>query len=695
MTHVDPDHEPAEPGGGFEGTASASKPTTDGVLDESVATEAVAHAEEEPAGERSSEAPEASEPGASEPGASGATSSEAEPRRFPWHRIALLGVLALCAVTRFQSIGHDLPNSYYPDEIHFVKRSVAFGSGDPNPHWFHKPAFLMYLLFVEYGVLFVWQYVSGAIRSVDEALVWLGKLRLPAARREAVEPVLEELVSRLDLIQRVGLGYLTLDRSMATLSGGESRRIRLSASLGSQLVGVCYVLDEPTVGLHPADIDKLTDALCALRDGGNTVLVVEHDEALMQRADHVVDLGPGAGRFGGEVVVSGTPEEVAACEVSQTGKLLRGEYAWGRGERAEGEEPKASAGPASVGVRGAALHNLRQLELDVPFGQITGVCGPSGSGKSTLVLECLVPALLGEESDGRWSAAEGEGARVVVVDAQPLGRTPKSVPATAVGLLDPLRELFARLPEARMRGLTPASFSFNSTKGRCRACEGSGATKVEMQFLADLWLECEECGGARYRPEVLEVRLRGRSIADVLAMSVDEAADFLEHQPKLARILATLRDVGLGYLSLGQSSTTLSAGEAQRVKLASELLRARGAQASVVVLDEPSTGLAACDVEHLVRVLARLADRGDAVLVIEHHVGLLGACDQLVELGPAGGSQGGRIVATGTPAELAVDERSITGPWLVLEGAQLPREDGSSKRRRRGRRPRNAKEVVG
>jgi excinuclease ABC subunit A len=309
-----------------------------------------------------------------------------------------------------------------------------------------------------------------------------------------------------------------------------------------------------------------------------------------------------------------------------------------------------------------------------------------------------VPALKGERPAGRWKRVDGAGRRVVVVDSNPLGRTPSSVPATAVGLLDPLRDLYARLPEARMRGLTPACFSFNSTKGRCKACDGRGSTKVEMQFLADLWLECEECGGLRYRPETLEVKLRGRSIADVLAMSVEEAAEFLAHQPKLARVLQTMLDVGLGYLGLGQSSTTLSAGEAQRVKLAAELLRARSAEPSVVVLDEPSTGLAACDVEHLMAVLSRLAARGDAVLLIEHHVGLLGACDRLIELGPAGGDAGGRVIASGTPAELAADPESVTGPWLALDGGLLRpcggRVDGSGTKRRR--RPKSTeKEAVG
>ena len=342
--------------------------------------------------------------------------------------------------------------------------------------------------------------------------------------------------------------------------------------------------------------------------------------------------------------------------------------------------------PAPLSLVGAREHNLRGVDLEVPFGEVTGVCGPSGSGKSTLVLDTLVPALRGEASGGRWKSFRGvDGVRTVVVDASPIGRTPHSVPATYTGVMGPVRELFARTPDARMRGYTQSNFSFNSTKGRCPACDGRGAVLVEMQFLADLWLTCEECDGRRFQPEVLEVRHRGRSIADVLDMSVDAAIEFFEHQPKVAAVLATLSDVGLGYLRLGQSSTTLSGGEAQRVKLASELFRAGGAQRSVLVLDEPSTGLAATDVVHLARALGRLARRGDAVVVIEHHTELLRVCDRLVELGPGGGQAGGAIVAVGAPAALSDDPASVTGPWLRAEAAVTPR------RRQARRKPQAAR----
>jgi excinuclease ABC subunit A len=522
--------------------------------------------------------------------------------------------------------------------------------------------------------------------DVSASLLWVRRLRGLERVARSVDNVLGELESRLSLLERVGLGYLTLDRATSTLSGGEARRVRLSASLGSQLTGVCYVLDEPTVGLHPADTARLTEALLELRDGGNTVIVVEHDESLMRRADWIVDLGPGSGRLGGRVIESGTPEQVRQSERSLTGKALRGEI-----RLAAPRSPNAPGAPAAMGapgglefsISGARLHNLKDVELRAAFGELTGVCGPSGSGKSTLILDCLVPALQGEAAAGRWkrfSTPLGERPRLVVIDASPIGRSPGSIPATYTGLMDPLRELFARTPDARVRGFGPAHFSFNSTKGRCQACEGRGATQVEMQFLADLWLPCEECGGRRFTPEVLEVKFRGKSIADVLDLTVDEARVFLEHQPEAEKVLATLAAVGLGYLPLGQSATTLSGGEAQRIKLASELQLGESTGRSVLVLDEPSTGLHASDVAQLAGVLQRLRDRGHAVIVIEHHTGLLAICDRLVELGPGGGAEGGRIVAQGTPEELSRMAASITGPWLAPELAResLPVAGGGS-----------------
>jgi excinuclease ABC subunit A len=518
--------------------------------------------------------------------------------------------------------------------------------------------------------------------SVSDALSWVRSLRLRAALGEVIAPVIDEVRGRLSLLEKVGLGYLTLDRSTATLSGGEARRVRLSASLGSELVGVCYVLDEPTVGLHPADVDSLCDALCSLRDRGNTVIVVEHDGALMARADWIVDMGPGAGRLGGRLVAAGTPAQIAAHKHSSTAAYLRGELGLPAAVTVD-RDPSAQA---PIRLRGARVHNLKGLDLDLDFGRMIGVCGPSGSGKSSLVLDTLLPALLGEEAEGRWKDCEApENLRVVVVDATPIGRTPHSVPATYTGLMGPLRELFARTPAARQLGMGPAHFSFNSTRGRCPACDGRGVQLVEMQFLADLWLTCDECDGLRYKPEVLEVRHRGLSMADVLALSVDEAAEYLMHHPKCVQILGTLQRVGLGYLGLGQASTTLSGGEAQRMKLASELARLNQTNCvsvpSLIVLDEPTTGLSASDCVQLHAALRALTDQGHAVVLIEHHTDLLASCDGLVELGPEGGDAGGRVIARGTPAELEANKDSLTGPFLRKLRKPLVRPARASKRR--------------
>ncbi len=518
---------------------------------------------------------------------------------------------------------------------------------------------------------------------VSAALSWIQNVKLPKGRAEAVQAVVDELRGRISMLERVGLGYLGMDRRTATLSGGEARRVRLSASLGSQLVGVCYVLDEPTVGLHPRDVQHLGDALIELRDGGNTVLVVEHDTALMERADWIVDIGPGAGRHGGQLVCAGTPDDLRKHKTSETGAALRGELAFIELED-ELQEAGASDPLKPLVLKGATTHNLRQADLEVHFGELLGLCGPSGAGKSSLMLETLVPAIDGEEAEGRWKSfsCELKELRCVVVGSSPIGRTPASTPATYAGLIDPLRELYAKTPEARMRGYGPAHFSFNSTKGRCKACDGRGAIKVEMQFLPDLWLTCEECDGKRYRPEILDVLHRGKSVADVLDMSVEEALEFFEALPRIAKILRSLQDVGLGYLCLGQSSTTLSGGEAQRLKLASELLEVRRGQRSAIFLDEPTTGLHPADVRQLIGVLQRLARAGNAVVVIEHNTDLLENCDRLVELGPAGGAEGGLIVGDGTPQEFAADKNSITGPFLFSKSMPTGAASKKGKARR-------------
>jgi excinuclease ABC subunit A len=504
--------------------------------------------------------------------------------------------------------------------------------------------------------------------DVDRALGFVQKLRIPGAREAVLGPIQRELLARLGMLQQVGLGYLTLDRSTGTLSGGEARRVRLSAALGSELVGVLYVLDEPTVGLHPEDVERLVGALHRLRDRGNTLLVVEHDAAVMAAADWIVDMGPGAGEYGGQLVASGPPAKVARSKRGSTGKLLRGEIDLAA-EVAALELPLGACDgeqPPPVRLLGAQQFNLQGVDLEVHYGRMLGLLGPSGAGKSTLAVECLVPALRGEDPKGRWEKIENTdgNTRAVLVDATPIGRSPHSVPATYAGVLPGLRELFARTPDARRQGFTQSYFSFNSSRGRCPACDGRGSSLVEMQFLADIWLVCEECEGKRYCPEVLEVRWRGMTIAEVLALSVDKAAEIFEHQPPIHAPLVSLQQVGLGYLRLDQASTTLSGGEAQRLKLASELLKAEKGSRSILILDEPSTGLAASDLVHLARALRRLVLLGNGVVLVEHQTDLLLLCDDLVELGPGGGAKGGRVIATGTPREICDNAASVTGPYL-------------------------------
>ena len=513
--------------------------------------------------------------------------------------------------------------------------------------------------------------------DVSHALSWLSQLDRESATLRPVEPVLEELQGRLEMLERVGLGYVGLDRRTSTLSGGEARRVALAAGLGSQLVGVCYVLDEPTVGLHPSDVDRLMESLEGLRERGNSVVLVEHDERVVRRADWVVDLGPGAGEHGGRIVCSGTPAVVERTADSATGAALRGEL------NVPARADRVNAERRAFQLSGARTHNLRDVDLDLHWGELLGVCGPSGSGKSSLVIETVLPALEGESSRGRWSRFHGRGSRVVLVDASPIGATPSSVPATYSGVMDLIRALYSRTTEASALGFGPAHFSFNSSRGRCPACEGNGATRVELQFLPDLWLTCDDCDGSRYRPEVLEVRWRGKSVADALDMCVDDALEFFAHQPRILGILQSMADVGLGYLRLGQPANTLSGGEAQRMKLAAELAAAQRGLARVILLDEPTTGLHAKDVQRLMLVLQKLADAGHALIVIEHDPAALTACDRLVELGPGGGEAGGELVCEGTPQELRGDAASPTGPWL--EAALRDSKSSKKKRRRRGK----------
>ncbi|MBM4415729.1 MAG: excinuclease ABC subunit UvrA [Chloroflexi bacterium] len=532
--------------------------------------------------------------------------------------------------------------------------------------------------------------------SVTEALAWAESLRcdatpLSARDRQIARQILQEIAGRLVFLRDVGLEYLTLDRGSATLSGGEGQRIRLATQIGSALMGVLYVCDEPSIGLHPVDNERLIRTLTRLRDLGNTVLVVEHDEAMMRAADWLIDLGPGAGEHGGEIIATGTPDEIAANPASLTGQYLSGR------RRIPMPAKRRAGNGESLVVRGASEHNLKQLTVRFPLGVFIGVTGVSGSGKSTLVNEILSKRLAAElhgarERPGAHRAVSGieHLDKVVRIDQTPIGRTPRSNPATYTGLFTVIRDLFAAVPEARARGYGPGRFSFNVKGGRCEACSGDGYNQIEMQFLPDVTVPCEVCHGARYNREALEILFRGAHIAQVLDMTVTEALAFFEAFPAAHRKLATLHEVGLGYIRLGQPATTLSGGEAQRVKLATELSR-RSTGRTVYILDEPTTGLSFADTEALLRVLQALVDGGNTVIVIEHNLDVIKNADWLIDLGPAGGAAGGRLLAEGTPEALAAHPESATGRFLrnVLAQHASPLAPPASTNGR-ARRPRHA-----
>ena len=500
--------------------------------------------------------------------------------------------------------------------------------------------------------------------SVEKAAEFFEQLELSERETHIARRILKEIGERLQFMRNVGLDYLTLDRAAATLSGGEAQRIRLATQIGSGLTGVIYILDEPTIGLHQRDNARLIKTLKDLRDLGNTVMVVEHDEENIRSADHIIDIGPGAGAAGGKIVAQGSIEQVTGTAASVTG-----DYLAGRRSIALPRE-RRKPGQRWLKVRGAEEHNLKNIDIGIPLGLFVGVAGVSGSGKSTLVNEILARSLSrklhrSRERAGRHSDIEGVENldKVIVIDQSPIGRTPRSNPATYTGLFDGIRELFAKTPEARRRGYKPGRFSFNVKGGRCEACRGEGILRIEMHFLPDVYVPCEVCRGKRYNRETLEVLYKGKSIADVLDMNVEEALDFFSAIPKVQRKMQLLYDVGLGYIRLGQPATTLSGGEAQRVKLATELSR-RSNGRSLYILDEPTTGLHLDDINKLLVILDRLVDSGNTVLVIEHHLDVLKRADHLIDLGPEGGDQGGRVVAAGTPEEIAACKDSYTGQWL-------------------------------
>ena len=499
---------------------------------------------------------------------------------------------------------------------------------------------------------------------ISEELKFIDNLKLTGSMAVIAEQIVREIRSRLSFLQAVGLSYLTLSRSAATLSGGESQRIRLATQIGSSLIGVLYILDEPSIGLHQRDNDKLLATLKRLRDLGNTLIVVEHDEDTMRAADYLIDIGPGAGAHGGQVVACGTPQEVMANPNSLTGQYLSGK------KKIEVPKERRKGNGNFLTVRGAQENNLKNLDVSIPLGTFTCVTGVSGSGKSSLVNEIIYKKLGADLNrmkvhPGRCKAIEGEEFldKVICIDQSPIGRTPRSNPATYTNLFNDIRDLFASTPDAKARGYAAGRFSFNVRGGRCEACSGDGQLKIEMHFLPDIYVPCEVCKGKRYNRETLEVHYKGKSIADVLEMTVEEALEFFRDLPKLEAKLRTLSEVGLGYIRLGQSSTTLSGGEAQRVKLATELSK-RSTGRTIYILDEPTTGLHTDDVKKLLEVLQRLVDAGNTVLVIEHNLDVIKCADYLLDLGPEGGSGGGTLVTCGTPEEVAACEQSYTGQYL-------------------------------
>ncbi|MDK2930962.1 MAG: excinuclease subunit [Bacillota bacterium] len=500
--------------------------------------------------------------------------------------------------------------------------------------------------------------------SCSEAREFFEKLSLTEREATIAKQILKEIRERLGFLVNVGLDYLTLDRAAGTLAGGEAQRIRLATQIGSSLVGVLYILDEPSIGLHQRDNKRLVDTLKRLRDLGNTVLVVEHDEETIRAADHIIDIGPGAGAEGGYVVASGTIDDIIACENSITGQYLAGK------RRILVPPRRRSPNGKSLLIKGAREHNLKNIDVEIPLGVFVCVTGVSGSGKSTLINEILHRKLAHELNRAAVKPGAHDAVlgiehldRVIDVDQSPIGRTPRSNPATYTGTFDLIRETFALTPEAKVRGYSPGRFSFNVKGGRCEACKGDGIIKIEMHFLPDVYVPCEVCRGKRYNRETLEIKYRGKSIADVLDMRVDEALEFFKNLPRIRRKLETLNDVGLGYIKLGQPATTLSGGEAQRVKLATELSR-RSNGRTLYILDEPTTGLHFADIEKLLNVLGRLVDTGDTVIVIEHNLDVIKTADYIIDLGPEGGERGGTVVACGTPEEVARCERSYTGQFL-------------------------------
>ncbi len=561
----------------------------------------------------------------------------------------------------FEGVIPNLERRYRETQSDFMKREIEeYMANIPCPDCNGK-RLKKESLSVTVGGMNIAEISDMTVRHAREKL---GSLKLTQTEELIARQILKEIDSRLGFLISVGLDYLTLSRMAGTLSGGEAQRIRLATQIGSSLVGVLYILDEPSIGLHQRDNARLIDTLKGMRDLGNTLIVVEHDEETMLNADYIVDIGPGPGEHGGEVVFAGTPEEILKDENSITGKYLSGR------EYIPIPKHRRPVGESWLSIRGARANNLKNVNADIPIGVFTFFTGVSGSGKSSLVNEVMKKALLRDLNRARTKPGEHDAIlgiekldKIIDIDQSPIGRTPRSNPATYTGLFDLVRDVFAQTPDAKMRGYTNGRFSFNVKGGRCEACHGDGILKIEMHFLPDIYVPCEVCGGKRYNRETLEVRYKGKTIADVLDMTVEEALHFFAPLPKLAKKLQTLYDVGLGYIRLGQPSTTLSGGEAQRVKLATELAR-KDTGRTIYVLDEPTTGLHTDDVKRLLSILQRLCDGGSTVVVIEHNLDVIKAADYIIDLGPEGGDMGGTIVCCGTPEQVAENRKSYTGKYL-------------------------------
>src|SRR3989440_82419 len=588
--------------------------------------------------------------------------------------------------TSFEGLVPNLERRYRETDSEYVREKIEeYMSVRPCPEC-HGARLRPESLAVKVGDLGIHEVTRLSARR---AIEWFGGLELSDTERQIGRLILREIDERLRFLENVGVGSLSMNRAAATLSGGEAQRIRLATQIGSSLVGVLYILDEPSIGLHQRDNGKLIVTLERLRDLGNTVLVVEHDEGTMRAADHLVDMGPGAGEHGGHVVAQGTADEVAGVPESLTGQFLAGTRRI--------EVPRRRRKPSGrVTIEGASEHNLKSINVKVPLGLFCCVTVVSGSGKSTLVNEVLFKAVANRLHRTRQRAGVHRRIdgldqldKIISVDQSPIGRTPRSNPATYIGLFDQIRELFSKTQEARARGYKPGRFSFNVKGGRCEVCRGDGQIKIEMHFLPDVYVPCEQCHGKRYNRETLEVRFKGKTIADVLEMPVEEALEFFAHIPKIRRRVEALNDVGLGYMRLGQPATTLSGGEAQRVKLAAELCKV-ATGSTLYILDEPTTGLHFADIQRLLEVLARLVDAGNTVVVIEHNLDVIKVSDRIIDLGPEGGDEGGELIATGTPEQVAANERSHTGQFLT---DVLP-ADGRQPAKKARRRPQERSRAV-